>query len=63
VPAEGAALSPDEVLAHSRSQLAAFKVPVRVELLDELPRSTIDKLARSRLRERAAALVGAEGES
>jgi fatty-acyl-CoA synthase len=63
VPADGAALSPDELLAHSRSQLASFKVPVRVELVYELPRSTIDKVARARLRERAAALVGAEGES
>ncbi|MGC5222658.1 AMP-binding protein [Micromonospora sp. DT81.3] len=46
-----------EVLAHARSVLAAFKLPVRVAFVDELPRSTIDKLARSRLRDRAQALV------
>ena len=40
--------------------LAAFKVPVRVAFVDELPRSTIDKLARSRLRDRAQALVQEE---
>ncbi|HEX5856745.1 MAG TPA: AMP-binding protein [Microbacterium sp.] len=49
-----------EVLAHARSVLAAFKLPVRVEFVDELPRSTIDKLARSRLRARAQALVEEE---
>ncbi len=57
VRAAGAVLSEDEVIAHARRNLAAFKVPVRVEFLDELPRSTIDKLARSRLRERAERLT------
>jgi fatty-acyl-CoA synthase len=45
-----AALGTDEVLAHARAELASFKVPVRVAFVDELPRSTIEKLARSRLR-------------
>lgn len=57
VRVEGAALSADELLAHARRNLAAFKVPVHVELVDELPRSTIEKLARSRLRERAQELM------
>lgn len=57
VRAEGAALGADEVLAHARAELAGFKVPVRVAFVDELPRSTIEKLARSRLRARAADLV------
>lgn len=56
VPASGAPLSGDEVLAHARRNLAAFKVPVYVEFVDALPRSTIEKLARSRLRERARLL-------
>lgn len=59
VPAAGAALSPDEVLMHARRNLAAFKVPVHVEIVSALPRSTIDKLARSRLRERAERLLAA----
>ena len=68
VPAAGAALSMDELLAHARRNLAAFKIPVHVELVDGLPRSTIEKLARSRLRERARDLVSgsqlsAQGES
>ena len=57
VPVAGAALSVDEVLAHARRNLASFKVPVRVEFVDSLPRSTIEKLARARLRARARRLV------
>lgn len=57
VRADGAALGEDELLAHARAELAGFKVPVRVAFVSELPRSTIEKLARSRLRDRAAALV------
>lgn len=63
VPATGAALSVDEVLAHARRNLAAFKVPVHVELVEALPRSTIEKLARSRLRDRARMLMGCSGPS
>jgi fatty-acyl-CoA synthase len=68
VPVAGAALSADELLAHARRNLAAFKIPVHVEFVDALPRSTIEKLARSRLRERARSLVSgsqqsAQGES
>ncbi|WP_194411328.1 class I adenylate-forming enzyme family protein [Microbacterium cremeum] len=60
VPVAGAVLSADEVLAHARRNLAAFKVPVRVEFVDALPRSTIEKLARSRLRARARMLMAAD---
>ena len=63
VPVAGAALSVDEVLAHARRNLAAFKVPVHVEFVERIPRSTIEKLARSRLRERARELAGATGDS
>lgn len=60
VRAPTTALSEDEVLAHARRELAGFKVPVRVAFVDEIPRSTIEKIARSRLRARAAALVEEE---
>ena len=63
VPVAGAALSVDELLAHARRNLAAFKIPVHVELVDALPRSTIEKLARSRLRERARSLVSGSQQS
>ncbi|MGZ8804559.1 MAG: class I adenylate-forming enzyme family protein, partial [Microbacterium sp.] len=57
VPRAGTMLSADEVIAHARRNLAAFKVPVHVEFVESLPRSTIEKLARSRLRDRARRIV------
>lgn len=57
VRAEGAVLGEDEVLAHARAELAGYKVPVRIAFVQSLPRSTIEKLARSRLRRRAADLM------
>lgn len=58
----GALVSQDEIFAHARRTLAAFKVPIAVEIVDRLPRSSIDKLARSRLRERASAIVASAQE-
>ncbi|MDZ8202020.1 AMP-binding protein [Microbacterium sp. SSW1-59] len=57
VAERGATLSSDEVIAHARAHLAAFKVPVAVSFVDALPTSAIDKVARARLRERATRLV------
>ncbi|GEK85203.1 class I adenylate-forming enzyme family protein [Microbacterium aerolatum] len=51
------ALSADELLAFARERLAAFKLPAHVVFLDELPRSTIEKVARARLRAMAAQLT------
>lgn len=50
-------VSQDEVLAHVRTRLAAFKLPVRIVFVDELPRSTIEKVARRRLRDLAQRLI------
>ena len=50
-------LSEDELLAFAAERLATFKLPVRVVFVDELPRSTIEKVARGELRRIAAALV------
>lgn len=59
----GAVLSHDEIRAHARATLAAFKVPVSFEVVDSLPRSSIDKLSRSRLRMRARDLAAAAAAS
>ncbi|CAN5348651.1 long-chain fatty acid--CoA ligase [soil metagenome] len=39
----------EELLAHCREHLAAFKIPRAVEFVDELPHSGIDKVVRRRL--------------
>jgi fatty-acyl-CoA synthase len=58
----GAVLSQDEVFAHARRTLAAFKVPIAIRVVDSLPRSSIDKLARSRLREHARTIAASAQE-
>lgn len=45
----GATLQPDAVLADLRAKLAGYKVPVHVELVNELPRNEIGKVLRRAL--------------
>jgi acyl-CoA synthetase (AMP-forming)/AMP-acid ligase II len=54
VLAEGAALTPDDLKAHVRENLANYKVPRTITVLDELPRSSTGKIVRRELQ----ALVG-----
>ncbi|WP_084073050.1 class I adenylate-forming enzyme family protein [Demequina sp. NBRC 110052] len=56
----GAAVGVDELLAHCRDRLAGFKVPVRIEIVPDLPRGALDKIARARLRRSAVALIRKE---
>ncbi len=58
VPAAGASVTPEDVLAFSRDRLARFKCPTSVQIVDELPRSVAGKIAKARLRlaERQASL-------
>ena len=51
-------ISADELLAFARTRLAAFKLPAHVEFVEELPKSTIEKLARPKLRQRAVEALG-----
>ncbi|MBN8205917.1 AMP-binding protein [Microbacterium esteraromaticum] len=46
-------VSREELRAFAAERLATFKLPSRIEFLDELPRSTIEKVARARLRRMA----------
>ncbi|HXQ96623.1 MAG TPA: long-chain fatty acid--CoA ligase [Candidatus Acidoferrales bacterium] len=50
VPAPGAQLTVEMVVAHCGANLAAHKVPRQVEFVDELPRSGVGKVLRRRLR-------------
>jgi len=49
VPAEGAALSAEEIRSHVKASLARYKVPRDVEFIDALPRNATGKVLRSRL--------------
>jgi malonyl-CoA/methylmalonyl-CoA synthetase len=44
----------DALLAHLREQLASFKVPKSVYVIDALPRNAMGKIERARLREQLA---------
>jgi carnitine-CoA ligase len=54
LPRGGRAAAPpdlaERVLAACRAKLASFKVPHEVRLVDELPRSTLEKIAKAELR-------------
>ena len=50
---EGASLTREEVVAFCRERLAAYKVPREVLFIDELPKSTVLKVLRRELRDRA----------
>jgi len=45
----GHQLTPDELRAHCRKDLAAYKVPKHVEFIDALPKSTVGKVLRRKL--------------
>ena len=55
VPAAGADVDPEEVIAWSRDQMANYKVPRAVELVDELPLNATGKVEKNVLRERVDA--------
>ena len=46
----GAAASLEEITAHCRERLAAYKVPRRIEVIDELPKTLTGKIQRVELR-------------
>jgi long-chain acyl-CoA synthetase len=52
---EGSPTSEEDVIAHCRNLLSAYKVPKRVEFVDELPRNANGKIMRRELQARAAA--------
>jgi long-chain acyl-CoA synthetase len=49
---EGATMTADEVQAFARENLAAYKIPRKVEFLAELPKSSVMKILRRELRDR-----------
>lgn len=51
VPRKGVPTDEHDLLEHCRRELAAFKVPVRVHLVPEIPSAGIGKLDRTRVRQ------------
>ena len=49
---KNATLTPEAIIAQLRTQLAAFKTPKRVYVLDELPRNAMGKVQKALLREK-----------
>jgi long-chain acyl-CoA synthetase len=54
-------VQPAHLLAHCRSQLAGFKCPRSVQIVDQLPRTAMGKLDKRVLRERYGAGVTVSG--
>ncbi len=52
VPQKGAQLSEQEILAHLKIQLANYKVPKQVHVVEELPRNAMGKVQKNALREK-----------
>ncbi|MFA1538857.1 acyl-CoA synthetase [Actinomadura monticuli] len=55
VPRPGETLAAEEIQEFCRARLARFKVPARVEIIDELPRTPSGKVLKRLLRDRPAA--------
>ncbi|MGZ4797456.1 MAG: FadD3 family acyl-CoA ligase [Acidimicrobiia bacterium] len=54
----GTSTTPDDLIAWSREVMANFKVPRRVEIVDELPLNATGKVVKYELRDRAARGAG-----
>ena len=50
MPAAGATLTPDVVLAHCTARLSAHKRPKHVQIVADLPKSHYGKVQRGRVR-------------
>ncbi|MCL4798534.1 MAG: long-chain fatty acid--CoA ligase, partial [Burkholderiales bacterium] len=51
---EGAAVTVEDLVAHCARNLARYKVPSRIHLVAELPRTTVGKIDRRALKEKLA---------
>ena len=58
VLADGQTPDADGLVEHCRSRIASYKKPRSIEFVDELPRTTVGKIAKNVLRDRHAALDG-----
>jgi long-chain acyl-CoA synthetase len=47
--APGETLEPRELMEHCRERLAKYKVPEKIELIDDMPRNAMNKIVRREL--------------
>ena len=52
VPRDGAGVDEDALVAHARERLAGYKLPRRVHVVDELPKTPTGKVLKRELRDR-----------
>jgi fatty-acyl-CoA synthase len=60
-PRRGASPDPEALREFARERLARFKVPKRIEIVDDLPRTGTGKIQKFVLRERAAQIDAPPG--
>jgi acyl-coenzyme A synthetase/AMP-(fatty) acid ligase len=53
LPSPGATIVSDELRAHCGQSLAHFKVPHEVHVVDDMPRTSIGKIRKNELRDKA----------
>lgn len=57
----GLSATPEEIVAHAKERLAAYKVPREVEILDDIPKTATGKLLRRQLRDLATTAITTKG--
>ena len=50
VPAPGANLSKDDIVAHCRARIGGYKIPRQMAFVDEMPKSAMGKILKTELR-------------
>ena len=50
VPAPGASLDVDGMIAHCRERIGGYKIPRRMAFVDEMPKSAMGKILKTELR-------------
>ncbi len=60
VPRPGATIAPEELLDHCRGQIAHFKIPHYIQIVDQLPRTVTGKVRKHMIRDQGIALYKLE---
>ncbi len=50
---KSAAISPEQIIAHCAQKLASYKVPIKVQFIDQLPLNAAGKVLKTQLRKLA----------